>query len=296
MRLTLWSGAAALLLSALSSFAQAKPVEAVASFTILADMVHQVGGERVHVTSLIGPNGDPHAYEPTPNDAKALKAADVVFINGLHLEGWMDRLIQASGYNGTPVELSDGIKTRMRQKNGKTVVDPHSWNSAASGVVYVQNIIKALKRIDPEGADQYEANGQRYIDQLKALDAYTKQQIEAVPKAQRKVLTSHNAFGYFGDEYGVTFLSPLDLSTESEASAQKVANLIRQIKEEHITAYFIENSNDPRLVQQIAQATGARAGGELYVESLSKADGPTPTYLKMFRYNVNKMVAAMKGE
>lgn len=287
--------AAVFALSSIAGLAQAKPIEAVASFTVIADMVHNVGGDHVHVTSLIGPNGDPHAYEPTPNDAQALKRADIVFVSGLHLEGWLDRLIKASGYQGQPVVLSNGIKTRSMEEDGKQITDPHAWNSAANGVVYVRNIISALQKADPDNASDYQAKGEQYIKQLEQLDAYARAQVQAIPGDKRKVLTSHDAFGYFGDAYGVTFLSPLGFSTETEASAADVATLIKQIKQEHVSTYFFENSSDPRLVKQIANASGAQPGGELYVESLSPADGPAPTYAQMFRYNVDKLTAAMKG-
>lgn len=287
--------AAVFALSSMAGLAQAKPIEAVASFTVLADMVQNVGGDHVHVTSLIGPNGDPHAYEPTPNDAQALKRANLVFVSGLHLEGWLDRLIKASGYQGQPVVLSNGIKTRSMEEDGKRITDPHAWNSAANGVVYVRNIINALQKADPANASDYQAKGEQYIQQLEQLDAYARAQVQAIPSDKRKVLTSHDAFGYFGDAYGVTFLSPLGFSTETEASASDVAKLIKQIKQEHVSTYFFENSSDPRLVKQIADASGAQPGGELYVESLSPADGPAPTYAQMFRYNVDKLTAAMKG-
>lgn len=287
--------AAVFALSSMAGLAQAKPIEAVASFTVIADMVQNVGGDHVHVTSLIGPNGDPHAYEPTPNDAQALKRADLVFVSGLHLEGWLDRLIKASGYQGQPVVLSNGIKTRSMEEDGKRITDPHAWNSAANGVVYVRNIISALQKADPANASYYQAKGDQYIQQLEQLDAYARAQVQAIPSDKRKVLTSHDAFGYFGDAYGVTFLSPLGFSTETEASAADVGKLIKQIKQEHVSTYFFENSSDPRLVKQIADASGAQPGGELYVESLSPADGPAPTYAQMFRYNVDKLTAAMKG-
>jgi zinc/manganese transport system substrate-binding protein len=272
----------------------ATPLEAVASFTVLADMVHRVGGDRVHVASLVGPNGDPHAFEPTPDDARRLKAANLVFVSGLGLEGWMDRLISASGYRGEIIVASDGIHTRRMEEDGKQITDPHAWNSAANGVIYVGNIVNALSAADPDGASVYQTNGERYAQQLRDLDSYAHQQVASVPPTRRKVLTSHDAFGYFGAAYGVTFLAPLGLSTESEASAQDVAKLIRQIKAEHVRAYFFENSNDPRLVKQIASATGAEAGGVLYVEALSPPDGPAPTYTAMFRRNVDELVRAMK--
>ena len=199
--------------------ASAKPVDAVASFTVLADMVRQVGGDRVLVSSLVGPNGDPHVFEPSPDDARRLKQADLVFVSGLGLEGWMDRLIEASGYRGTIVVASEGIRTRAMEEDGKRIIDPHAWNSAANGVVYVGNIVKALSAADPAGAAQYAANGQRYAEELRQLDAYARQMVATVPPDRRKVLTSHDAFGYFGDAYGVKFLAPVGFSTESEASA-----------------------------------------------------------------------------
>ena len=248
-------GSAMLLGLAFAGLVQAKPIEAVASFTVLADMVHQVGGDQVHVSSLVGRNGDPHTYEPTPDAARALKNADVVFVNGLNLEGWMDRLIHASGYQGQPVVLTDGITLRMRVTHGERGADPHAWNSVRNAQVYVQNVMDALIKLDPEHGSLYRKNGEQYLVRLKALNEYTQEQVASVPQERRKVLTSHDAFGYFSDDYGVTFLSPLGLSTESEASAKDVATLIDQMKKENIHAYFIENSNDPRLVQQIAKAT-----------------------------------------
>jgi len=285
---------AGLVLASLSP-AAAKQLEAVASFTVLADMVHQVAGERVHVTSLVGPNGDPHAFEPTPDDARRLKAADIVFVSGLGLEGWMERLIAASGYQGKPVIASEGIATLHMEEDGKQITDPHAWNSAANGMTYVGNIVRALSAADPAGAAIYSANGQRYAAELEGLDDYARKQVATIPAGQRKVLTTHDAFGYFGQAYGVSFLSPLGYSTESEASAQQVAALIRQIKAEHVRAYFFENSNDPRLVEQIAHATAAKPGGVLYVEALSRPDGPAPTYAAMFKYNVDKLTAAMRA-
>ena len=273
--------------------AAAKTLNAVASFTVLADVVAQVGGEHVKVKSLVPPNGDPHDYEPSPQDAQALNAADLTFLSGEGLETWFARLVKASGYAGKPVIVSRGIRTHKMQEDGKTVTDPHVWNDPLNVVVWVGNIEKALVAADPEDAAAFKANAARYRKELEALNAYAHKKIDAVPRAQRQILTSHDAFGYFGKRYGVTFLSPLGLSTETEASAADVARLIDQIRREHVKVYFFENSNDPRLVKQIANATGAQPGGELYVEALSPADGPAPTYAKMFRYNVDQIAAAI---
>ncbi|MBS0249929.1 MAG: zinc ABC transporter substrate-binding protein, partial [Proteobacteria bacterium] len=263
-----------------SAAASAKTINTVASFTVLADIVKQVGGSHVNVKSLVPPNGDPHEFEPSPDDAKSLKEADITFISGEGLEDWFEKLVKASGYNGKPIVVSNGIKTRTMEEDGKTVTDPHVWNSPVNVKVWVVNIEKALASADPADAADFKANAAAYSKELDALNAYAKSVLETVPKDRRKILTSHDAFGYFGREYGVTFLSPVGLSTETEASAADVAKLIDQIKAEKVKTYFFENSNDSRLVSQIAKATGAQPGGELYVEALSKADGPAPTYAK----------------
>lgn len=278
-----------------SAAASAKTLNTVASFTVLADVVKQVGGDHVNVKSLVPPNGDPHEFEPSPDDAKSLKEADITFISGEGLEGWFEKLVTASGYNGNPIVVSNGIKTRTMEEDGKTVTDPHVWNSPVNVKIWVVNIEKALASADPADAADFKANAKAYSKKLDALNTYAKSVLETVPKDRRKILTSHDAFGYFGREYGVTFLSPIGLSTETEASAADVAKLIDQIKAEKVKTYFFENSNDSRLVKQIAKATGAQPGGELYVESLSKADGPAPTYAKMFHYNVDQLSKAFAG-
>lgn len=281
----------ALLLSPLS---MAKTVNVVASFTVLADIVKQVGGEHVNVKSLVGPNGDPHTFEPTPQDSQALSSADLVFVSGLGLEGWMDRLVSASGYKGDAVVASRGVATRRMEEEGKAVTDPHAWNSMHNGVIYAANVMNALIKADPQDADAIRLSGEKYIEQLQTLDGWAKTAFAAIPAAKRKVLTSHDAFGYFGQRYGVTFLAPVGFSTEAEASASEVGGLIQQLKAEHIHSYFIENQTDPRLVKQIASATGAQPGGELYPEALSQPSGPAPTYVAAFRHNVEAMIRSMK--
>lgn len=281
----------ALLISPLS---MAKTVNAVASFTVLADIVKQVGGEHVSVKSLVGPNGDPHTFEPTPQDSQALAKADIVFVSGLGLEGWMDRLVSASGYKGEPVVASRGVSTRSMEEEGKTVTDPHAWNSMYNGVIYATNVMNALIKADPQDADAIRRSGENYIQKLQALDSWAQTSFATVPAAKRKVLTSHDAFGYFGQRYGVTFLAPVGFSTEAEASASEVGGLIKQLQAEHIHSYFIENQTDPRLVKQIASATGAQPGGELYPEALSQPSGPAPTYVAAFRHNVDAMIRSMK--
>ena len=281
-----------------------KKVKVVASFSILGDMVKNVGGDRVEVTTLVGPNGDAHVYEPTPADAKAVSAADLVIVNGLGMEGWMDRLIKTAGYKGPEVVATKGIKPREmaaeeigEHEHGakhEHKIDPHAWQNLANGQIYVDNIAKGLSSVDPAGAATYEANASAYKAQLAALNQWVKKEFSVIPKQKRRMITSHDAFGYLGAAYGVIILSPMGVSTESEPSAGGVAKLIEQIRKEKITAVFIENVSDPRLGEQISKESGVKLGGELYSDALSKPEESAPTYIDMFKNNVPKMVEAMR--
>ncbi|AQU87822.1 ABC transporter substrate-binding protein [Komagataeibacter nataicola] len=269
-------------------------VHAVASFTVLADVVSHVGGAHVAVTSLVPPDGDPHEFEPAPDDARALRQADVVFMSGEGLESWFGRLAHAAGYQGRPVIVSDGIDIHTEHDGQQVETDPHVWNSVPNVIVWTSNIRDALIAADPADADDFRASAAAYAAQLHALDHDIRTAIDTIPPARRRVLTSHDAFGYFGRAYGVTFMAPQGLSTETEASAADVGKLIAQIRETGMTTYFLENATDPRLVQQVARATGAQPGGELYAEALSSASGPAPDYISMMRYNTDLMVRAMR--
>ena len=279
--------------------ASAKDITVVASFTVLADMVQQVGGHHVHVSSLVGPNGDPHVYEPSPSDVNAISQAELVFVSGLGLEGWLDRLIAASGTKGKTIVVSDGItpRTMVDEDDGPTkgqmITDPHAWNSAANAVIYATNIEKALIAAAPEDAAAIKASGDRYIAQLQALDAWARQEIAAVPKAKRKVITSHDAFSYMGTAYGISFIAPQGISTEAEPTAAQVATLIKQIRAEKVKVVFLENQTDSRLAKQVAHEGGAKIGGALYPESLSTHDSPAATYVDAFTYNIKTLKAGM---
>ncbi|WP_199482162.1 metal ABC transporter solute-binding protein, Zn/Mn family [Vibrio owensii] len=276
-----------------SNVAMAGTVNAVASFSVLGNIVQEVGGKHVNVTSLVGPSSDPHTFSPSPQDSITLNRADIVFVNGLGLEGWMSRLVEASGYKNEVINASDGIKTRSMIDEGERIIDPHAWNSLVNGVTYTTNVMNALSKVDPEDADYFKHRGEAYIKQLNELNKWAKETFSSIPKERRKVLTSHDAFGYFGAEYGVNFLAPQGFSTESEASSRQVANLIQQIKKEKVTTYFMEDQTDPRLVKQIAAATGVKQGGVLYPEALSLSDEAN-SYVKAFKHNVNVMSASMK--
>jgi len=282
-----------------------KKIKAIASFSILGDMVKNVGGDRVEVATLVGPNGDAHVFQPTPAAARAVGGANLVVVNGFGFEGWMDRLIQTSGYKGLVVVASQGIKTREMTSAAKAPhehgaakhepkIDPHAWQALSNALFYVDNIANGLSTVDPEGAATYQANAAAYEGKLADLDKWAQTQFAAIPKAKRRMITSHDALGYFGDAYGITIISAMGLSTESEASAGDIAKLIRQIRKEKITAVFIENVTDPRLMQQVAKESGATLGGELYSDALSKPGEAAPTYIDMFKNNVTKVVAAMK--
>lgn len=290
------------LLLAAPAMAQA-PVKAVASFSILGDMVKEIGGPRVAVATLVGPDGDAHVFQPAPGDAKAVAEAKVVFVNGLGFEGWMERLAQSAGFKGPMVVASSGIQpqTMVEEEDEKSkgnpqksvVIDPHAWQDLRNGVIYADNIAKGLSAADPAGAETYKANASTYKKQLQELDSWVKAEIANVPKAKRRVITSHDAFGYFASAYGVTFLAPVGVSTDAEPSAKGVAQLIRQIKQEKIKALFVENITNPKLVEQIGKETGVKLGGALFSDALSKAGGPADTYIKMFRNNVPLLKAAM---
>jgi zinc/manganese transport system substrate-binding protein len=289
-------GLAAAILIALSSAANAADkVKAVASFSILGDMVRHVGGDRVEVVTLVGPNADAHVFNPTPADAKALAAADLFFVNGLGFEGWIERLEKSSGFRGEVVVASKGVTPlKMREEAGHRY-DPHAWQDLANGQVYVANVRDALVAADPDGKSIYEANAAKYLDAIDAEEAAVKAALGALPEARRKVITSHDAFAYFGKAYGLDIVAPQGVSTESEASAQDVARIIRQIKAAKIPAVFIENITDRRLLDQIARETGAKIGGALYSDALSASGGPAPTYLDMFRHNVGAITAALSS-
>jgi len=292
-------GAVLVLLGVSSGCHAAGKVKAVATFSVLGDMVKQVGGDRVDVTTLVGPNGDAHVFSPTPADAKMLAVADIFFVNGLGFEGWMERLENASGFTGALVVASGGVKPlKMTEDEGgheEVVTDPHAWQNLANGKIYVANIRDGLIAADPGGKELYEANATKYLAAIDAEDKAVKQAIASLLAARRKIITSHDAFGYFAQAYGLEVIAPEGVSTESEASAQDVAKIIRQIRAEGIPAVFLENVTDRRLLDQIAAETGAKIGGVLYSDALSEPDGPAPTYLGMFRHNAGALTAALSS-
>ncbi len=287
---------AALLLSlclAAPAVAEEK-VKVVATFSILGDMVRNVGGDRVELTILVGPNADAHVYAPTPADAKTLAAAKLVVTNGLGFEGWINRLVKASATKATVVAATKGIKARQAEGgHDHAESDPHAWQSVANAKIYVTNIRDALSAADPAGKASYEANASAYLAKLDALEAEVKGEVAKIPADRRKVITTHDAFGYFSAAHGIAFVAPQGVSTESEVAAKDVAAIITQIRKQKIPAVFLENVTDPRLLKRISQESGARIGGTLYSDALTDPKGDAPSYIDMIRHNVKQLATAL---
>jgi zinc/manganese transport system substrate-binding protein len=264
-------------------------IDVVASFSILGDFAREVGGDRAVVTTLVGADSDVHVYTPSPADAKKVFDAKLLIINGLGLEGWLPRLVQSSGGKATIVTATDGIAARKLGAD----VDPHAWQSVLNAKVYVGNIRDALSRADPADAAIYSANASAYLAKLDALDREVRQAVSEIPQAHRKVISTHDAFGYFAAAYGIAFIAPQGVSTESEPSARDIAAIITQIRVGKIPAVFLENISDPRLMRRIAAETGARVGGTLYSDSLTGEKGDAPTYIDMVRHNIKALTSAL---
>ena len=299
---------AATALAALPAAAMAEPLKVVATFSIIGDMARQVGGDRIDLTVLVGPNGDAHVYEPKPQDAARIGAAEVVLANGLKFEGFINRVVEASGTKAPVVELTKGVTPieagadehgheaeAGHEGDDHGAFDPHAFQSVPNAIIYVANIADALCAADAAGCDSYKANAAAYTETLKALDAELRAEVAAIPQGKRTIITSHDAFGYFAREYGITFLAPEGISTDAEASAADVAKLIDQVREDSASAVFVENVSNPRLIEQIAKETGLKVGGALYSDALSAADGPASTYVDLMRYNIRTIAGAITG-
>lgn len=278
-------------LTGLRAVAQTRdsPLKVVASFSILADWARQLGGDRVEVHALVGPDGDAHVYSPGAADARRLSQADLVLVSGLHFEGWMDRLVKSSGFRGPVVTVSRGIAP-LSLDGGP---DPHYWQDVRLARTAVAAVRDAYLRARPEESKHFETLAHRYEEALAALDEEIRQRWSSVPEGGRRVVTTHDAFGYYARAYGVSFLAAQGWSTEKEASAAQVARLIRQLRQQEVRAVFVENMTQPRLMQRVAQEGGATIGGTLYADALSPAGGPAPDYLRMMRHNTEALVSAL---
>ncbi|MDX5364400.1 MAG: zinc ABC transporter substrate-binding protein [Pseudazoarcus pumilus] len=289
----------ACLLFVLGPSLHAAPLKVVASFSILADMAREIGGERVTVTALVGHDADAHAWQPRPSDARTVMEADVLIANGLGFDTWMERLAASAGKREV-VLAAEGVKPLEQHDDHSHAghdhgpIDPHAWQSVANVRIYARNIASALIAGDATGEAHYRERLARYDAALAALDADIRQAFAALPEEARKVVTSHDAFAYFGASYGVRFLSAAGVGNRSEVSAAAMARLIRQLRKEKVPVVFIENINDPRLIERIANEGGARMGGTLYSDALSGPDGPAASYLAMMRHNADTLLAGIR--
>ena len=302
-----------------SVWAAGQPLPVVASFSILQDLTREVGGDLVSVSALVGPDGDAHVFEPTPQQARQLQQAKVLVSNGLDFESWLPRLKKAAGFKGQEIVASQGIAVRALPKgqghdhgadkaghdhdhdhdhghgHNHGPNDPHAWQDVKNAIIYVRNIAKGLATADPANAAQYDKQATQYIARLTALDASLRQRFAAVPAARRTVVSTHDAFGYFAQAYGLRFVPVRGLSTESEPSARDMAALVKQVREERIGAIFLENISDPRLLEQLSRETGAAIGGRLYSDALSPAGGPAATYIDMVETNATTLLKALQA-
>jgi zinc/manganese transport system substrate-binding protein len=271
------------------------PVRVVVSFSILDDIVRRIGGDDVAVTSLIGPDSDAHAFDPTPDQARLLAGAQLLVVNGLGFEAWLTRLTRSAQFGGVVTTATEGVLPITTTEPGEKspLPDPHAWQDPRNVVIYADNITRALARIDPDHAEAYRQRFRGYKAELEALDAQVRSQLQEIPADKRRVITSHDAFAYYGKAYGVTFLAAEGINTESEPSAKVVAGLIRQIRREGIKALFLENIADPRLVEELGRDTGTTPGPPLYSDALSRANGPAPTYIRMIGYNTAALKQGM---
>jgi zinc/manganese transport system substrate-binding protein len=305
--------AGAFLTLAPAALAQQK-LKVVASFSILADMARELGGDRVEVHALVGANGDAHVFQPTPADGRAVSQAQVLIVNGLGFEGWIERLQRSANFKGRVVIASAGItplamtaddhghshghshggaaSTRKKSK-ADTIPDPHAWQDLRNGALYVDTIARALAEADAANAGEYRQRAQAYKQKLVELDARLRSEFGAIPQAKRRVITSHDAFAYFGKAYGVEFIPATGVSSDSEPTPRQIAALIAQIRKESVKALFVENMSSPKLIEQIGRDAGATIGGTLYSDALSQPGGPADTYLKMFEHNAAMLKAGM---
>jgi zinc/manganese transport system substrate-binding protein len=269
--------------------AESGKLPVVSSFSIIGDFVRQVGGDHIAATTLVGPDGDAHVYQPTPADARRIAQAKVIFVNGLGFEGWLERLVAAAKSAGTVVTLGKGVAART----GDEGTDPHAWQDVANAKIFVGEIRDALAAADPAHAAAYGANASAYLEKLDALDAWIVKAFEAIPKERRRVVSTHDAFGYFAARYGVEFIAPQGVSTEAEPSARDIARIIDSVKQHKVGAVFLENISDPRLARRIAAETGARVGAVLYSDALSGPGEDGSTYIDMMRHNVRELTQSM---
>lgn len=302
------------------------PVKAVATYSILGDIVENVGGEEIELTTLVGPNGDAHTFEPAPSDSAEISEAAVVFENGLEFETWLDELYESSGSEAERVVVSEGMDLLPIAEEGEHAeeggeehadeeeheeegehageeedehgeFDPHVWHDVSQSMVMVETVRDALVEVDPDNAEAYRANAKEYLSELEELDAEVTERAESVPEENRVLFTSHDTFGYFAERYGFEVDTALaSVSTEaSDPSAGETAALIREIEASGVPAIFAENISNSDLMSRVASEAGVDLAPTLYTDALGKPDSEGGTYVKMMRYNTSTIADALSG-
>lgn len=274
------------------SLPAAEKARVVTTFSILADITREIGGDDIQLTNLVGADADAHVFEPAPAQVRAVLEADLVIANGLGFEPWLERLLANGEARGTRIDASKGVVPMTVLEGEQRLVDPHAWQSLGNAEIYARNITQALVQLVPARAAAFEARRDAWLGRLGALRQSIAPRLMALPPERRRVLTSHDAFGYFAQEWRLQFLAAQGVSDAAEPSAAEVAGLIRQLRAEGVRAIFVENIRDARLVKQIAEEAGARVGGTLYSDALA-AEGPASTYLGMYRQNVERLLQAL---
>ncbi|MCX8500169.1 MAG: zinc ABC transporter substrate-binding protein [Alphaproteobacteria bacterium] len=269
--------------------AMAEPLRIITSNTILADLAQQIGGERVTVSSLVGAGGDPHEFQPSPRDAARISAADLVIVNGLGLDRGIEQIARSALRPWQIIVAGDSLDLRP------IAGDPHLWQDPLRVVKLVEALAGWLMARDPNSIVLYDRRLTDYLQQLQTLDRELRASFRTIAPQNRKIITSHDAFGYFAAAYGIEFMAPAGTASQTEPSAQRLRRLIAQIRENHIRIIFVETISDPRIMAQIAAETGARIGLPLYSDSLSPAGGVADSYLAMIRYNARQFLAAMRA-
>lgn len=275
------------------------PLKITATFSILGDLIKNVGKDEVEVTSVVGPNSDTHVYEPTPKDIQNLTLADLVFMNGLFFEGWMDRLIDPKDIGKRVIIVSTHITPRTHAHQNCThnthpdAIDPHAWHSIPNVITYVHEIERALSAHRPDSKTFFQENAKAYIQKLTTLHHKLQDRFAQIPENKRLAVSTHDGFGYLGETYGIRFISPLGLSTEAEASAKSLAQVIDTIKTLKVPLVFVENITSTRLMQQLCEETGTQLGPTLYSDALSPKEGPAGSYLDMMDHNTSHLLRSM---
>lgn len=273
---------------------QSRP-RVVATASMIADMAQTIAGDRLEVACIVPIGSDPHLHDPTPGDARLVSEADLILVNALTFEGWLGKLIANSGTSAVIDTVTRGI-TPIGSKNYQNAVDPHAWMDASNGLIYIKNIADALIALDPDNKDVYQYNYQLYREQLIALDNYILEKIRSIPEEKRVLITSHDAFHYYGKRYGLQLESLLGTSTDADIQTEDIIRISKLIKERQIPAVFVESTINPKVLEQVAKDQNIAIGGKLYADSIGDEDSPAPSYEAMLKHNTDVIVAGLKGE